>query len=306
MRRHRVLNLELILGISIVAGFIAWAVLAPVLMPPEGDDPYAIPKDGYETAPKSPSPAHPLGTMQEQYDVLYGLVWGTRIALRVGLMITLGRALLGVGLGLISGYCGGWFDGIVMLITDSFLAFPIVAAALVMVSVLGGTFLAGRSGGEGRVISLSLVLFGWMQYARLVRGNVMAEMEKEYVRAATSIGAPHRRIIFRHVLPNATQGLWVLAASDVGVMVTTVAALTFIGLTVSRPSADWGMMLKFARNWIVGTSDNVFAYWYTYVPAVLAIVVFSIGWNLIGDGLRTALDPRQRMNWHSDRQRSRP
>jgi peptide/nickel transport system permease protein len=181
-----------------------------------------------------------------------------------------------------------------MLITDSFLAFPVVAAALVMVSVFGGTFLAGRSGGEGRVISLSLVLFGWMQYARLIRGNVMVEKEKEHVRAAISIGAPHRRIIFRHILPNATQGLWVMVASDVGVMVTTVAALTFIGLTVSRPSADWGMMLKYARNWIIGTPGNAFQYWYTYVPAILAVVVFSIGWNLIGDGLITALDPRQR------------
>ena len=97
-----------------------------------------------------------------------------------------------------------------------------------------------------------------------------------------------------------------LVASDVGVKVTTTAELTFIGLTVSRPSTDWGMMLTVVCSWIVGTPSNAFAYWHACVPAVLAIVAFSIEWNLIGDGLRTALNPRQRMDWHSDWQRSWP
>ncbi|NLF00255.1 MAG: ABC transporter permease [Anaerolineales bacterium] len=297
MRRRPVVGTGLVLGLSIVAAFVAWAVLAPVLMPPQGDDPYIIPKDGTGFTPQPPSPAHWLGTMQDQYDVLYGLVWGTRVAFRVGLTITLGRALIGVTLGLLSGYLRGWFDALVVQITDGFLAFPVLAAVLVMVSVFGSVVQAGQARsirfGEDRVIHLALVLFGWMQYARLIRGNVMVEAEKEYVNAAVTTGARPRRVLFRHVLPNATQGLWVLVASDIGAMVTTVAALTFLGLTAPQPSADWGMMLKFARNWIVVGADNAFAYWYTYVPAVVAIVAFSAAWNLVGDGLRTTLDPRQ-------------
>jgi peptide/nickel transport system permease protein len=229
--------------------------------------------------------------MESQYDVLYGLIWGTRVAFRVGLLITLGRVLIGIPVGMVAGYYGGWLDALMMRTTDAFLAFPIVAGVLVILTVRVDYWGVQLSEGD-RAIILALILFGWMQYARLVRGNVLVERAKEYVQAAVSVGAWGPRIIFRHVLPNAIQGLFVLMASDIGAMVVTVAALTFIGLSGNEPTADWGMMLKFARNWVIGAPSNAFAYWYTYIPPIIAIVLFSIGWNLIGDSLRDVLDPQ--------------
>ncbi len=294
MNVKRVLsNAELALGIVIVGLFAIVALAAPLLAPPQNDNPYDIPRDGRAGGPEPPSDEHPLGLMQDRYDVLYGIIWGTRVAFRIGVLITLGRILIGVPLGLISGYYGGKIDALLMRITDSFLSFPIVAAVLIFLTVNLDAF-GVRLGKGDRAIVTALIVFGWMQYARLIRGNVLVERAKDYVRAAVSIGVGNRRIVLRHILPNAMQGLFVLAASDVGAMVITVAALTFIGFLGEQPSADWGMILKSGRNWIIGTPANAFEYWYTYVPPIITIVLFSIGWNLIGDGLRDVFDPRLR------------
>ena len=284
---------ELVTGILIVLLFTIVAAAAPVIAPPEGEDPYVLPKNGWDNVPKPPSPEHPLGTMPDQYDMFYGLVWGTRVAFRVGVVITLGRALIGILVGVISGYYGGRLDALMMRVTDAFLSFPTVAAVLVMLSI-SVDYWQLRLGEGDRAIILALILFGWMQYARLVRGNVLVERAKEYVKAAVSIGAGDERIIFRHILPNATRGLFVLFASDVGAMVVTVTALTFIGLSGFEPTADWGAILKSSRDWIVGAPTEAFKYWYTYLLPSATIVLFSIGWSLIGDGLRESFDPRRR------------
>jgi peptide/nickel transport system permease protein len=288
----------LVLGILIVLAFGIVAIAAPVIAPPEGENPYIMPKDGYHHEPRPPSPDHPLGRMQDQYDVFHGLVWGTRVAFKIGLTVTLGRALIGVVLGLVSGYYGRLLDAVIMRVTDAFLAFPIVPAAMLMVVFFASSMrVAGRvvGGGVQPTILATLVVFGWMQYARLVRGNVLAEREKQYVEAAVAIGARSPRIIFRHVLPNVPQGLFVLIASDIGAMVVLAAVFTFLGLAGERGLADWGWMLNVSRNWIIGTPSNAFKYWYTYLPPSMAIVLFSMGWNLIGDGLRDVLDPRLRV-----------
>jgi peptide/nickel transport system permease protein len=284
---------ELLIGILLVLFFAIVAIIAPVIAPPEGSDPYAIPKYGFSGDPEPPSREHPLGLMQDKYDLLYGLIWGTRVAFRIGLLITLGRVLIGIPLGVISGYYGGWLDALIMRITDAFLAFPIVAGVMVLMTVQFD-FFEIRLGEGDRAIIIGLILFGWIQYARLVRGNVLAERAKEYVKAAICVGAWDLRIIFKHILPNSTQGLLVLIASDIGTMVMTVAALTFIGFSGDAPTADWGMMLRISRNWVVGAPVNAFQYWYTYIPVIIAIILFSIGWNLIGDGLRDVLDPKLR------------
>jgi peptide/nickel transport system permease protein len=303
-RRVRV-RASLALGILLVLAFAAVALAAPLLAPPQNEDPYVIPRDGFSTVPKPPRPGHPLGTLEGQSDIFYGLVWGTRIAFRLGLIITVGRALIGVLLGLISGYYGGLTDATLMRFTDAFLAFPLMAAAMVMLVIFGDILNALPSGGRllmssriEMVLIVSLILFGWMAYARLIRGNVLAEREKEYVQAAHAVGAKNGRIMLRHLLPNVTHGLFVLLASDVGAMVVFVAAFSFMGFGATSQSelrADWGQMLSLARNWIIGGSPgNPFEFWYTYVPVSAAIVLFSIGWNLVGDGLRDALDPRLR------------
>jgi peptide/nickel transport system permease protein len=146
-----------------------------------------------------------------------------------------------------------------------------------------------------QVVAVTLITFGWMQYARLIRGNVLVEREKTYIKAAISIGSSPQWIIFRHLLPNVTQGLFVMIASDIGAMVAMMAAFSFLGFTGGfnvRPTADWGHMLSDSRDFIIGMPGNAFEYWYTFIPCSLAILCFSIGWNLIGDGFRDVLDPR--------------
>jgi len=284
----------LIAGVLLVLVFVLIAAAAPLIAPPDGDDPYQLPRDGFVGNPELPSPEHPLGLMQDRYDVFHGIIWGTRVAFRVGLVITFGRLLIGLTVGVLAGYYGGRLDAVAMRITDAFMSFPVVAAVMIVLTLFIEDDWGIQMGQGGPAIIIALILFGWMQYARLIRANVLVEKSQDYVKAAISVGARDRRIIYRHVMPNALQGLFILAASDVGAMVVTVTALTFLGLSGDKPVADWGMILKVSRNWVIGTPVNAFEYWYMYVPPIVVIVLFSMGWGLIGDGLREVLDPRLR------------
>lgn len=313
-RRIRFQNGELIFGSLLIFGFLVVAIAAPMIAPPAGDFPdlpYIIPRDGFKGTPLPPNPDHPFGTLPDQYDVLYGLVWGTRRAFLVGISITLGRTLIGVILGLISGYYKGILSNLIMRVTDAFMSMPSIAAAALMFALFGEvavpSFLPGggvsdptaaflNENRNALIIMLSLILFGWMQYARLVRANVISEREKEYVQAAKSIGASNGRIMVKHIFPNMTKGLYVLVASDIGGMVAIVSLFYFIGLIGNSPYgliADWGQILSVSRDWIVGPPSTPFLYWYTYFPAIAAIALFTIGWSMIGDGLRDLLDPRR-------------
>ncbi|MGB7876583.1 MAG: ABC transporter permease [Anaerolineales bacterium] len=297
-------NAELLFGILIILAFAVVAIAAPRIAPPEEENPYYLPRDGYRGIPEPPDEDHLLGTLPRQYDVFYGIIWGTRMAFLVGLSITLGRTLIGGLLGLLSGYFGGLLDGFIMRITDAFMSIPAVAAGAIMYALFGeigsseppvSRFLLSSK--NEQIIVITLVMFGWMQYARLLRGNVLSEREKEYVKAAISIGSPNKRIIFKHLLPNSIRGLFVMIASDIGAMVALVSVFYFIGLIGDSPYgflADWGLMLSASRDWIVSGSSKPFEYWYTYVPAISAIVLFTVGWSMIGDGLRDLLDPRRR------------
>jgi peptide/nickel transport system permease protein len=311
--RNRLQNVELIIGLLIILGFLVVAVMAPVLAPPTGDYPeltYIIPRDGYKDSPLPPNPDHPLGTLPDQYDIYYGIIWGTRRAFIVGLSITFGRALIGVILGLISGYYKGLLSNLIMRVTDAFMSMPSIAAAALMFALFGELAIPFFQPGGAvldpasllqnenrnvRIIVLSLILFGWMQYARLIRANMISEREREYVQAVKSVGASNRRVIFKHMLPNVVKGLYVLIASDIGSMVAVVSLFYFIGLIGKYPyglTADWGQILSVSRDWIVGPPSRPFLYWYTYFPAISVIALFTIAWSMVGDGLRDFFDPR--------------
>ncbi|MBN1657118.1 MAG: ABC transporter permease [Anaerolineae bacterium] len=295
---------SLLTGLAIVGFFALVALAAPLIAPPQGRSAEIIPRDGFSVQPVSPSADHPFGTTQSQNDVFYGVIWGTRAAFRVGVLVTLGRLLIGGVIGLVAGYCGGWVDALLMRVTDAFLAFPVIAAVMVMLAVFGNVIELLGSGDQmfmlrrvEMVITVALVLFGWMSYARIIRGNALSEREKEYMQAAHATGVPGWRVLWRHLLPNVTQGIFVLSASDVGAMVVLVSALNFIGFgvgTMGEMPAEWGQLLSISRNWIVGAGGNAFHYWFTFVPVSLAVVLFAVGWNLVGDGLRDAFDPRMK------------
>jgi len=298
-----------ILGFILIGFFIIIAVAAPIIAPPLGgnSDPYMIPRDGYRSEPqpmmsewKSKVPplpfwwkpimktdnwVHVLGTSEGQYDVFYGIVWGTRTAFKTGLIVVLGTFLLGITIGSISAYYGGKVDNIIMRIVDVFMTLPFLLAALILAAVL-----TPRIGRSLTPSIIALITFGWMGYARIIRGDILSIKERDYIMAARVIGVKDSRILFRHIIPNAIFPTMVLASLAIGDVVLTFAALSFLGIGSNIGYADWGQVLSFARNWIVSLNT----YWYIIVWPGLTLVLYVMGFNLVGDALRDVLDPRMR------------
>jgi peptide/nickel transport system permease protein len=275
-----------VLGFAIVACFVALALLAPLLAPPADPSlPYHLPRAGFQAEPQPPGPDHIFGTTQGQYDIYYGVVWGARTAFKIGLIVTGITVLFGGAIGAISAYKGGWVDEIAQRIGEIVLAFPFLLAALTFAVVLtpkiqNGLLSAG----------IALVAFSWPGYARLIRGDVLVVKQRDYILAARVVGLPGWRILLRHILPNAGYSLLVVASLDIGTNVLSFAALSFLGLGPEQGYADWGQLLSFARNWI----PDLARFWYIVVFPGGALLLFVLGWNLIGDAFRDALDPKLR------------
>jgi peptide/nickel transport system permease protein len=228
---------------------------------------------------------HLLGTSQGQYDIFYGIVWGTRTAFRTGFIVVIATFLIGVIIGSISAYYGGVVDNIIMRIVDVFLTLPFILAALIMAAVI-----TPRIGKSLIPSIIALITFGWMGYARIIRGDILSIKERDYIMAARVIGVKDGRILLRHIIPNAIFPTLVLASLAIGDVVLSFAALSFLGIGTDIGYADWGQVLSFARNWITSLQT----YWYIVVWPGLTLVMFVMGWNLVGDALRDVLDPRMR------------
>jgi peptide/nickel transport system permease protein len=270
-------------GIILIVFFAVIALFAPKLAPPVADDPMVMPRDGYRAEPQTPSAEHPFGTTEGQYDVYYGVIWGTRTAFRVGLIITGATMLLGLTVGSVAAYYGGAIDDVLMRIVEIVQAFPFLLAALTLASILRARIGAGLA-----AAMIALIVFGWPSYARLIRGDILAVKERDYVVAARAIGASDMRILFRHILPNAIFPTLVIASMDIGSYVLSFAALSFLGLGAEPGYADWGQMISFARNWIPALAR----YSHILVYPGIAILLFVMGWNLVGDAFRDIIDPR--------------
>ena len=274
-----------IAGIVIIFIFIVIAILAPVIAPtPEGPGgAYDIPRDGFSPIPQPPSEEHIFGTTQGQYDIFYGVIWGTRTAFLIGLSVIGAVLAIGILLGSLAGYFGGIIDEVIMRISDVFLAFPTLILAMAITIALGPSI---------QSVMIAIVVVSWPVYARLIRGDILAVREEDYVEAARGIGSSNFRIITRHVLPNSIYPALIMASLDIGAIVLTAAALSFLGLGAPEGYADWGQMIQFARNWIVGPPGEPLLYWYTVMIPGLFILFFVLGWNLLGDAFRDILDPR--------------
>ncbi len=299
------------LGLALLAIMLGVAIATPILAPqnnPSSPNTFQRIGLGTDAVPKPPSGKILLGTLSGQYDVLFTLLWGLRKAFTFGLSVTLVTAAFGVLYGAVSAYMGGQANNVMMRIADAFLAFPVLAAIVfirqifvILLDQSGIIFAYGWIIPETltRVQQLllntdplmwSLILLSWMPYARLVNASVLCLRKVDYVLSARALGAGHARIILRHLLPNSISPAIVLAARDVGGMVILQATFTFIGLGGNSP---WGALLSQARNWVVGPGGNPLAYWWTYIPTTLALIIFSISWNFVGDSLNTWLNPRK-------------
>jgi len=272
-----------IAGIIIVIFFTLIAVMAPVLAPPRpGRDPYIIPRDGYFPEPQPPSIKHPFGTAEGQYDLYYGVIWGTRAAYRIGVTVVAVNALIGILIGSLAGYYKGVIDELLMRITDIIFAIPGLILAMALVVAFGPGL---------NSITLALILVGWPTYARLIRGEVLKISSEDFVEAAKAVGCSDLRVIIRHILPNSIFPLLIMASLDIGSIVIIAAALSFLGLGAPEGYADWGQLIALSRNWITGRPDNPFAYWHVYTIPGLFLFTFVMGWNLLGDAFRDVLDP---------------
>ena len=283
-----------ITGMVLITLFALMAIFAPVLVnvleptvaaQADPSNPFSIPRDGFEAQPSPPSAVHPLGTTEGQYDVLYGIIWGTRTAFMVGILITGTTFIIGLAVGTVSAYYGGMVDEVIQRVVEIFLAFPFLLAAITLAAVVGPKVHNGILTGM-----IALTAFGWPSYTRLVRGDVLAVKERDFVLAAHSVGVRDLRMLMRHILPNAMYSVLVVASLDIGTYVLSFAALSFLGVGAELGYADWGQMLSFARNWI----PNLSQYWWILVYPGLALILYVLAWNLVGDAFRDALDPKMR------------
>jgi peptide/nickel transport system permease protein len=259
-------------GLVLITLFALAAAFAPLLAP-------ANPlKQVLSTRLKPPSSAHWLGTDQLGRDLLSRMIFGARISLLVGLVVVSLAGSLGTFVGLIAGYTGGWLDEGLMRLTDVFLAFPALILAMAISGALGPSL-------TNAMIAIAVVT--WPIYARLVRSQVLSLREREYVEAARSLGASTPRILWQHILPNTLAPLLVQASFDMGGAILAAAGLSFIGFGTQPPTPEWGVMISEGRNYITTQP------WLSLFPG-LAILFTVAAFNLIGDGLRDALDPRLR------------
>lgn len=222
---------------------------------------------------------HLLGTNDLGQDVFIRLLYGGRISLLVGFSSALISSLVGTLVGAIAGYYGKWVDNLLMRLTEMFMTIPILPLLIVFSQILGGSVL--------NMIVL-MCMFSWMFTARLVRGTVLAIKQQEFVEAARAVGVRNRRIILRHLLPNAMAPAVVAATLAVGGNIIYESSLSFLGLGIAPPTPSWGNMLNYAQEYIWT------APWLAIYPG-LAIFLTVLGFNFLGDGLRDALDPRSKL-----------
>jgi len=227
----------------------------------------------------SPSPAHWMGADQLGRDILSRVLYGARISMLVGASVVLGSGMLGLVMGSLGGYFGGWFDRVVnVVLINAFLSFPGILLAIAFAAFLGP--------GLGKVV-LALTITGWAGYARLARAQVLKVKEMEFVLAARSLGASAPRILLRHLLPNILQPVLIQATIGMASAILAESTLSFLGLGVLSPVPSWGAMLNDARSHLFDAPHMV-------VFPALAVMTAVLAFNLLGDALRDWLDPRTR------------
>ncbi|GAA2282662.1 ABC transporter permease [Kitasatospora cystarginea] len=261
-----------LVGLVLVAVLILTAVFAPLIAP---HDP--LQQDLMNTL-KPPSSDHLFGTDILGRDQLSRVIYGSRIAVIVGLVSILLTLAIGIVLGAIAAYFGRFYDTLTMRVADVFFAFPLLIGAIIIITVTGR--------GVWPVV-LSLAIFGWATVARLLRSSVLSTREMDYVHAARALGAGHLRVILRHILPNSIAPVIIYGTFNVGTAVVAEASLSYLGVGVSPEVPEWGNMLAAGRGFI-----GVYDYMWT-LPS-LAVVLTSLGFIFLGDGMRDALDPKLR------------
>jgi peptide/nickel transport system permease protein len=279
-----------LVALAFIVALILIAILAPLIVKivgtpgPNAQNPTAL--DDFGT-PSGPSSAHPMGVDQLGRDIFSRVVYGARVSLEVALISTAIAVFFGVIAGMVAGYYRGWVDSVLSRIMDVMLGFPSLLLAIGLASAcslgngcLGGTIKPGLT-----VVIAVIALAAFPYIARIIRGQVLTLREKEYIEAARSLGASDRRIIFREILPNLVAPIIVYSTLTIPTNILFEASLSFLGVGVQPPTASWGQM--------IGDAIGIFsdAWWYMFFPGI-ALVLTVLAFNLVGDGLQDALNPR--------------
>lgn len=260
------------LGLILCVFFLLLAVFAPWIAP------FTAEKMGVGGLFDPPSTKHLFGTDEFGRDIFSRVVLGSRISLRIGVMVTLLAGSIGVLIGLVGGFLGGLLDETSMRLADIFQAVPALILAMTISTALGPSI-------ENAILGIALVR--WTTYARLMRAGVLAEKSKDYIEAARAVGAPLPSLLFRHIFPNSYNAVLIQATLDFGSAILLAAGLSFIGAGAQPPTPEWGALVSAGRQYVTD------AWWIATFPG-LAIFAVVMGFNLLGDALRDALDPRLR------------
>jgi len=264
-------NTSLVLGAIITLAILLCAILAPYVAT------HGVEQMDMRNRFAGPSLQHWLGTDNFGRDLWSRLVFGAQVSLSIAVISVTCSVLIGTVVGLVAGYFGGWIDLLLMRITDIFLGFPAIVLALAIVAVLGPGVLN---------VSLAIIVVAWTEYARVVRATTMVLREQNYVQAAKALGASRSRILFGEILPNALGPIIVLASLGLGTAIIAESALSFLGFGLPPPTPTWGWTLAYGTRFI---RDEP---WLSIISGA-TIMVTVLGFNLLGDGLRDVLDPRQ-------------
>ena len=265
-----------VIGFVIILSFLLMALAAPILTQANKPDPYQSPRDwGNIDSPPNLS-GHLLGTDSTGGDVLYGIIWGSRLSLQLSLTVVISTVIIGTIIGSLAAMRGGRIDNLLMRIVDVFLAIPELIFALAIAAVLGPSF---------KNIILALAVVFWVKYARIIRGEIIRVKQADYVSAAKVVGDSTWNIYRKDVLPNSVTPLVVQATLDMGNVVLIGASLSYIGLAQAGLT-EWGAMVS------AGQSGILAGQWWVSTFAGVAILLWALAFNLVGDGLRDALDPK--------------
>jgi peptide/nickel transport system permease protein len=268
--RLAVVSLTFIVMLTLVA------IFAPLLTPYANE---GLGEPNLTNKFLAPSQGHPFGADSLGRDLLARMMFGARTSLTIGLLVVVIAVVIGTPLGALAGFFGGWVDEIIMRVTDVFLAFPPLLLAIAITAALGASFVNAM---------IAIALTWWPWYTRLVRAQAISLRERSFVEAARGIGVKNLTIIWRHILPNVLTPVLVQSTLDIGSAILTGAGLSFIGLGSQPPTADWGVMINEGRQYVLGGR------WWIAAFSGLAIFLTTLAFNLLGDGVRDASDPRTR------------
>jgi peptide/nickel transport system permease protein len=269
-----------ITGLVLLSILVVIAAFPSLFAAPNEPDRFYMPFDKNLPRPLPPlTEGFLLGSGNNGADIYYGIIWGARISMEFAIEVVMASLVIGVFLGIYSGYKGGAFDELIMRITDVFLSIPSLVLVMAIAAVLGRDLNATKA---------ALIMVWWASYTRLVRGQVLSIKESSYIDAARASGSSEGKIMLRHILPNSWAPVLVSATMDMGTVVLTMAGLSYIGLGADSGMAEWGVMINDGQRYFV-----IGYWWMVFFPGI-AILMFVLAFNLLGDGLRDIFDPKMR------------